>query len=615
MRQKTELSSDPFTAPLPQDMSDYPRGYYNDYPVFEPEGIIIHSGYSSLGKQITKGLKEGLRVLAIDGFHGVDWKRLHREMKTWLTAEGIPHYFYNMEKCFSGVEKINQEIKPFLGEDDRIFGTHYPFGTEVFFDPQKISDFRIISAKARAEATQSLSIFYGCGAGLLELWDQIWYLDIPKDLIQFLAKDHKLSNLGINNIQSFEEFYKRSYFVDWPALNRLKRDLLPKIDLFVDMGHPDTPTFISCIDFQSALHQISESAFRVRPWFLPGPWGGKFTQGHMGQDPEQLNMAWSYELIVPENGIIFKKNDMFLECSFDCLMYQENKRVLGEESAKQFIYEWPIRLDYLDTVDGGNLSLQCHPQPDYIREKFGETFTQDETYYMVNTKPNARVYLGLTEKCDPDSFRQALEKSQKTGEEVDIDKYVNSEPSMPHDLFLIPNGTVHCSGKNNLVLEISATPYIFTFKLYDYLRRDLNGNLRPINIEHGFNNIKFERRKAWVQENLIAKPRLIDEGENWKKFVLYDSPLTFYNIYRVHFTDRYEFETNDQAFAVNLVEGKRIKIRTISGKSSSLAYLESMIIPAAAKKVSIQNESDKPCILVLVQVRPGIGKTIPLNQI
>jgi mannose-6-phosphate isomerase class I len=615
MPEITDSLPDPFLAPLPNDLKNYPRGYYDDYPAFEPEGITIDSGYSNLGEKIKKSLKDGLRVLVIDGFHGVDWNRLKKELNSWLTIEEIPHQFYKMEDCYAPAEKIDKDIKPFLGENDSIFGSHYPFGMEVFFDPQKTAEFRIIASKARARVTKSISIFYGCGAGLIELWDQLWYLDIPKNNVQFLAKDWLLSNMGTSEIESFEKFYKRSYFVDWPALNRLKRVLLPQIDLFLDLGNADVPKFISGNEFRSALHQISENAFRVRPWFLPGPWGGKYTQGHMGQDPAQPNMAWSYEIIVPENGIVFKKKDNFLECSFDCLMYQENKRVLGEEATKQFIYEWPIRLDYLDTIDGGNLSLQCHPQPDYIREYFGETYTQDETYYMANTKPNARVYLGLTEDCDLDAFRKDLEKSQRTGVEVDIDKYVNSEPAKPHDLFLIPNGTVHCSGKGNLVLEISATPYIFTFKLYDYLRKDLNGNLRPINIEHGFKNIRFERRTSWVRENLIAKPRLIDEGENWEKFVLYDSPFTFYNVYRVHFTDTYEFDTDDHGFAVNLVQGKRITVKAKSGKSSSLSYLESMIIPAAAEKVSIKNDSDDPCILVQVKIKSGIGKTIPLNQI
>ena len=61
--------------------------------------------------------------------------------------------------------------------------------------------------------------------------------------------------------------------------------------------------------------------------------------------------------------------------------------------------------------------------------------------------------------------------SEKNGTKVDIDSFVNSIDVKPHDLVSIPNGTVHCSGEGNLVLEISATPYIFTFKIYDYLRK------------------------------------------------------------------------------------------------------------------------------------------------
>ncbi len=129
-------------------------------------------------------------------------------------------------------------------------------------------------------------------------------------------------------------------------------------------------------------------------------------QGHMGLDPSQPNFAWSFEMIVPENGIILEKEKKRLEFSFDFLMYQENKKVLGKKLAKQFKYEWPIRLDYLDTIDGGNLSTQVHPRPNYIREMFGETYTQDETYYIVASKPDAHVYLGLTKNCNPNEFKK-----------------------------------------------------------------------------------------------------------------------------------------------------------------------------------------------------------------
>ncbi len=603
-----------FLAELPDDVTTYPRGLYDCFPSFKPSQGVIHSGYRVLARRIEGDIPTGLRVLLIDGFQGIDWQKFRLGLDRALIEIGIEAVWLNLADCLAEEDEIYRQIAPFLGDDDPLFGTHYPIGPEFFFNAKRLAEFRILASTARGKKAGNLTIFYGMGAGLLELWDQLWYLDIPKDLIQSLARKGTVNNIGETAPTSFEHFYKRSYFVEWPALNRLKKRLLPDLDLFVDLQNPKKPTAISGRDFRSALRELSETPFRVRPWFSPGPWGGKFMQGQMGLDPKQPNFAWSFEIIVPENGIILEQDGRKLECSFDCLLYQENRRILGLNAAKQFKDEWPIRLDYLDTIDGGNLSVQVHPRPDYIRQNFGETYTQDESYYIVVAKPGARVYIGLTESCDPEDFKKVLLESEKTGSKVDIDQFVNSEPSKPGDLFLIPNGTVHCSGQDNLVLEISATPYIFTFKLYDYLRRDLDGNLRPINIEHGFNNIRFERRKNFIRKNLLAKPRLIDEGNGWQEYVLDDSPYTCYNIHRVEFDRIYETQTGDRALAINLVDGSQIELTAENGRKTSLSHLESIIVPAAAGKIKAINKGNHPCELILVYIRPGIGISEPLND-
>lgn len=605
---------DPFLALLPERMNKFPRGPFDTYPKFTISKGIIGKGYNSLADIIISEVPKGLRVLAVDGFHGANWDEFISGITKALKGSKITSKFVNIKVSYASEDEIKKRIEQFLGGDDPIFGMHFPLGMEYLFDAKKLSQTRIQASIERGKKAKEITIIYGSGSSLIELYDKLWYIDVPKDYIQERSRNGELTNLGSEENEPFGKFYKRSYFVEWQALNRLKKQILSNVDHFIDLQNPEEPTSMTGDDFREALQEISGSPFRLRPWFYPGPWGGKFMQGHMGLDPEAPNFAWSFEMIVPENGIIIEKNNISLEFSFDCLMYQQNKRVLGENAANQFKYEWPVRFDYLDTINGGNLSVQVHPRPDYIRKEFGETFTQDETYYICTAKPGSKVYLGLTEDCNPEEFRKALKDSMNHDKDFDLEKYVNYEPAKPHDLFLIPNGTVHCSGEGNLVLEISATPYIFTFKIYDYLRRDLEGNLRPINIKRAFENIRFERKKHWVQDNLVAMPRVIRSGKGWQEVVLYDAPFTFYNIHRIEFDEEYVMNTNGMAYSTNLVQGEGVEIYSENQRVSKLSYLETMLIPAATGELRIVNKGKTPCMMVMVYIKPEIGISIPLND-
>ena len=603
----------PFAAPLPADAAAYPKGHYDTLPAFALAEGEINKGYGELAALIQDKIPQGLRVLVIDGFPGVNWDGFLAGLQAELLHREIRAEFYHLAACLAYPTNREEVFQPFLGGKDRLFGKHWPFGPEIFFDPLLVEELRITASIRRSDKAGRITIFAGSGASLIELWDELWYIDLPKDVIQERFRKGRAGNIGYL-ADNFENFYKRCYFVEWPAFSRLKRAILPRIDLFIDGQDDDNPAWMTGAAFRAALEEIARSPFRVRPWFYPGPWGGQFMKGHMNLDQSKPNYAWSFEMIVPENGIVFESGGRFLECSFDFVMFAHNRSILGPRAAAQFIYEWPIRFDYLDTVDGGDLSVQVHPRPDYIKKEFGETYTQDECYYIVNAKPGARVYLGLKEHADPGGLKKALLHSEATGEELDVEAWIHSEPAQPHDLFFIPNGTVHCSGRGNLVLEISATPYIFTMKIYDYLRRDLEGKLRPINIERGFANIRPERRGEWISRNLVARPRLIEETEESRLYELYNQPWTFYVVQRAEFAERHTLFTEDRGFAVNLVEGERVEVHSANGRVTSLAYLETMLIPAAAEAVTFVNRGSLPCRLVLVYVKPEAGLSVPVND-
>jgi mannose-6-phosphate isomerase class I len=213
--------------------------------------------------------------------------------------------------------------------------------------------------------------------------------------------------------------------------------------------------------------------------------------------------------------------------------------------------------------------------------------TQDETYYILDAAPEAGVYLGFQEGIDPEGFRAALEESQLENQALDIEQYVQLLPAKKHDLFLIPNQTLHSAGAGNLVLEISATPYIFTFKMYDWVRPDLNGKPRPINIEHAFNNLDFSRKGKVVEQELLSQPVLVESGSDYKVIDLPTHQEHFYAIRRLEIKSGLNVQTAGKCQIMMVVEGAGVVLELPSGQKYYYAYAETFIVPAAIESYTL----------------------------
>ncbi|MFH1195106.1 MAG: ROK family protein [bacterium] len=578
-----------FLAPVKSNPSE--EGKYDVYPAFPVGDGKINEGIEALVDEL-----QNHDMIIIDGYVGVFWHTLADQLYNEFSKRNISVCIYDIKSAMKDEDSIESMIKPYMGNGDSIFGKRAEVQLIDFFDNEKLS-------KIIPDPDAQINILIGCGAELAGWEGTQVYGDLPKNELQFRMRAGSITNLGASVAFEPQSMYKRFYFVDWIVLNEHKRNLMQKLNVIIDAQRPDRLLFTDADTIREGLKKMSENFFRVRPWFEPGPWGGSWIKDQIkGLAQDVPNYAWSFELIVPENGIMFESDGKLLEISFDFLMFQEFNAVLGL-AADRFGVEFPIRFDFLDTFDGGNLSIQCHPRPGYIKKEFGENFTQDESYYILDTKNDAKVYLGFQDSINPEQFRKELEQSYQNATAMDIEKHVQTHIVKKHDLLLIPNGTIHGSGINNLVLEISSTPYIFTFKMYDWLRMDLDGMPRPINIDHAFNNLYFERKGELVKEELLAKPVIVEQGEDWKIVHLKTHKAQFYDVERLEFLTSVSVKTNNRCHVCMLVEGESVILETKRGMRQRFNYAETFVIPAAAESYRLINEGRKEIKIIKAFVK------------
>ncbi|MCF2487407.1 class I mannose-6-phosphate isomerase [Dyadobacter sp. CY347] len=520
-------------------------------------------------------------IICIDLYHGVDAAKMLDTVKSHL----LPAAVIQTNASLKDSDQIQQMVFPFV-TDDQIFGKISSLEITDFFDAAKLNQHR-----EQIQAIESgIVVVLGEGAALFAEADILIYADLARWEIQKRMKRGQVGNFGVSNLdEGFALKYKQGYFLDWRVFDRHKLAFFDQIDYFIDANIADEPKMLGAEIYRKGLDQTVKRPFRVVPFFDPGPWGGQWLKEVADLDRDEINYAWGFDCVPEENSLLFKVGEHIFELPSINLVLTRPKQLLGQAVFDEFGAEFPIRFDFLDTMQGGNLSLQVHPTRAYIQEHFGMSYTQDESYYFLEAQDDACVYLGTHKGVNAEAMIADLEKAQREMTDFDAEKYVNKLPVKKHDHILIPAGTIHCSGKNAVVLEISATPYIFTFKLWDWGRLGMDGKPRPINIEHGKNVIDYGRDEDWVKQHLFNNITNISLNGHVQEESTGLHETQFIETRRHWFDSKVTHYTNGTLNVVNLVEGRQVMVESPDKlfEPYVIYYAETFIVPADVPSYTI----------------------------
>ncbi|RCK70220.1 mannose-6-phosphate isomerase [Desertihabitans brevis] len=573
------------------------HGNYDRHPVVALDGAHPLWTGEAVWTQLAGLARATSSPLAVDCYPGVDVGAV----RDALSAADPALVVVDVEAEAALSAKDLDELLADELTDDRVFGVLSRRRIGAFFHPGELDRLRHQLAR-----TDRPTVVVGWGASLVVPAEApVVLADLPRWEIQQRFRAGAGNWRAGNGEEDVLRKYKRGFFVEWRVADEHKRPLLARCSHLLDTTTA-TPKLVTGDTLRAGLEQAAARPFRLVPFFDPGPWGGTWMEEVCGLDPAPggQHYAWCFDGVPEENSLRLGLGAEHVEIPAIDLVLRHPRELLGERTFARFGAEFPIRFDFLDTMAGGNLSLQVHPTTDYIQRHFAMPYTQDESYYLLDAEPGAQVYLGLRPGVGLEDVRAALEEGQAGGE-VDADRLVNTFPARPHDHFLIPAGTVHCSGAGSMVLEVSATPFIFTFKLWDWGRLGLDGRPRPIHLEHGLANIDVRRDTDWTRQNLVDQVEPVDAGDGWTEERTGLHELEFIETRRHTFTAPVEHDTHGTVHVLNLVQGEAAVVESPDGDFDpfEVHYAETFIVPAAVGRYRIRGTGAGPWRTLRASVR------------
>jgi len=613
---------------------------YNPFPFDDPKPVnrpelkkeltdtIVGGGSPVVAKKFVNGIAEQVKkegvIIGIDGYTTANWSLfinlIARECTIWdFECEFVD---FNAETLKSGKE-IDAMIDPLLIWDPKIdptflYGRIYRGGYKGLMDEAKTEAF--VKAVPGKKKAGKIVLVFGYGALIPEmrkLYDVKCFFDITPKNCMLRIRRCEYSNLGKKHPNAINRVIRRCYYCDFENAVQNRKELIQNkaIDWYFLDNDVQNLQMMPFSTFAAICAELVKYPFRAKPCYLEGVWGGSYMKKLRNLPEKMRNAAWVFDFIPMEVSVLVKAGEEMLDINYCTFVHSEGKNLMGEKCVEHFEGYFPIRFNYDDSYHStGNMSVQCHSGGKFNIENYNEFGRQDESYYVVVTGHDAKTFIGFRDDADIPQFFKDIEAADTEHKPVDYMKYVSYEPSVPGLQVMLPAGTIHSSGRNQVILEIgSLTIGSYTYKMYDYLRLDFDGKQRPIHTKLGEENVRQDRRYSVIHdpnspEYIVQKPRLDVSGEGWAEYILGENPQMYISLRRLEFETVCPQDTKGEKFHVlALVDGDKCRVRSVSNPERyfDMDFMDIVCVPADMGKYVVENLGKEPICIHKTTLREG----------
>lgn len=577
-------------------------------PVPAPEGFAqqLTTGVLPVAERMAAALRDGTaRCIGLDGYPGAAFDVLVNAVSQRMGDTALR--LIDARTLLLAPDALEAKIARHLPTDREadpvlLYGVRFEEGYAGLQDASAVAALRETLANGSGPV-----LVYGLGAlseALADAYDLRVWMDITPKRAVLNFKNGRAVNLGCDHALPYSEMMRRNYYVDFEVAIDLRWQLIRQrhIDWYITADDLEQMKLLPFAMLGRLFDELTGRPFRCRPVYLEGVWGGQYIKRLRHLPDTMRNVAWVFDLIPMEVSLAIVTAGQEVEVPFFTFVMTQGEKLLGKAAYDAFGGYFPIRFNYDDTYHAaGNMSIQCHPDEAYVTSNHRELGRQDESYYICVTGQDAKTYLGFHAEDSCDAFLDVAARAQRTGETIDYQQYVYAVESVPGTQVMIPAGTIHASGRNQVILEIgSLTVGSYTYKLYDYQRIDPNtGVPRPIHLQMGRETLRPERTAAWVRDNLVDHGGPVRSGDGFEEVIVGEHDLLYFSLRNLRFAERIEDDTRGAFHVLALVDGERIRVEPLSdpARAFTMESMDIVVVPASIGAYRMVNEGVGPVVV------------------